>query len=50
VEFDAEAARRSIQSVRPGMKTFEVSAKTGAGMDEWLQSLRSRRAEARPLL
>jgi len=33
-EFDREAARRSILSVRPGMKIFEVSAKTGAGMDE----------------
>ena len=33
-EFDREAARRSILSVRPGMKIFEVSAKTGAGMDK----------------
>jgi hydrogenase nickel incorporation protein HypB len=31
-EFDLEAARRNIQSVRPGMKIFEVSAKTGAGL------------------
>src|SRR5437899_1937351 len=28
-EFDAAAARQSIQSVRPGMAIFEVSAKTG---------------------
>ena len=41
VEFDAAAARRSIESVRPGMRVFEVSAKTGAGMDAWLQHLRS---------
>jgi hypothetical protein len=34
-----EAVHRSIQSVRPGMKVLEVSAKTGAGMDEWLQYL-----------
>lgn len=33
-EFDREAARRSILSVRPGMRILEVSAKTGAGMDE----------------
>jgi hydrogenase nickel incorporation protein HypB len=34
VEFDLDAARANIQSVRPGMKIFEVSAKTGAGMDD----------------
>ena len=33
-EFDIAAARRSIESVRPGMKIFEVSSKTGSGMDE----------------
>ena len=48
VGFDAEAARRSIQSVRPGMPVVEVSAKTGEGMDGWLQYLHSRRTEARP--
>jgi hydrogenase nickel incorporation protein HypB len=41
VEFDAAAAHRSIESVRPGMAVFEVSAKTWAGMDEWLGWLRS---------
>ena len=33
VEFDRETAHRSINSVRPGMKILEVSAKTGAGME-----------------
>jgi hydrogenase nickel incorporation protein HypB len=33
VEFDRDAAHRSIHSVAPGMKILEVSAKTGAGMD-----------------
>jgi hydrogenase nickel incorporation protein HypB len=33
VEFDRAAAHRNIQSVRPGMQIFEVSAKTGAGME-----------------
>ena len=42
VEFDRAAAHRSIQSVRPGMQVFEVSAKTGQGMDEWLRFLESR--------
>jgi hydrogenase nickel incorporation protein HypB len=31
-DFDREAAHRNIQSVRPGMSIFEVSAKTGEGM------------------
>jgi hydrogenase nickel incorporation protein HypB len=34
VEFDLAAAHDGIQSVRPGMRVFEVSAKTGQGMDE----------------
>jgi hydrogenase nickel incorporation protein HypB len=41
-EFDAAAAHRSIQSVRPGMEVFEVSAKTGDGMERWLSFLESR--------
>ncbi len=45
-DFDAEAARRSIQTVRPGMATFEVSSKTGANMDSWLDDLHSRRTSA----
>jgi hydrogenase nickel incorporation protein HypB len=47
VEFDRAAAYRSIQSVRPGMEIFEASAKTGEGMDRWLNWLQSRRAAAR---
>jgi hydrogenase nickel incorporation protein HypB len=42
VEFDLAAAKKSIESVRPGMEIFEVSAKTGAGMDQWLAYLESR--------
>lgn len=44
VEFDAEAAHRNIQSVRPGMAVFEVSTKTGAGIDallEWMKGIRA---------
>jgi hydrogenase nickel incorporation protein HypB len=47
VEFDAKAAYQSIQSVRPGMQVFEVSAKSGQGMDEWLQFLRSQQEAKR---
>jgi hydrogenase nickel incorporation protein HypB len=41
VECDLAAIHQSIQSVRPGMKVFEVSAKTGDGMSDWLDFLRS---------
>jgi hydrogenase nickel incorporation protein HypB len=44
VDFDWRAASANIQAVRPGMRTLTVSAKTGAGMDEWLEFLESRKA------
>lgn len=47
VEFDETAALRNIQAVRPGMRVFKLSAKTGEHMDEFLGYLRSRLAEAR---
>jgi hydrogenase nickel incorporation protein HypB len=42
VEFDMAAARKSILSVRPGMEILSVSAKTGEGMEDWLDFLRAR--------
>jgi hydrogenase nickel incorporation protein HypB len=39
VEFDLAAARHNIQQVRPGMKVFEVSGKTGAGLEALLSFL-----------
>ena len=47
VEFDWEAARKSIESVRPGMQIFRLSAKTGEGMPEFLNFLSQRLAEQR---
>jgi hydrogenase nickel incorporation protein HypB len=41
-EFDLAAARRNIESVRPGMQIFEVSSKTGSGIEGILGLLRSR--------
>jgi hydrogenase nickel incorporation protein HypB len=38
-EFDREAARRNIQTVRPGMRVVELSSKTSEGMDVWIASL-----------
>jgi hydrogenase nickel incorporation protein HypB len=46
-EFDAAAAHRHIQAVRPGMEIFEVSAKTGEGMERWLSYLQGRHSAAR---
>lgn len=42
-EFDEAAARKNIESVRPGLPVFSTSAKTGFGMDEWLAFLAERR-------
>ena len=42
-EFDWQAALRSIDAVRPGMDVFQVSAKTGKGMDAWLSAIESRK-------
>jgi len=39
VDFDLEAARASIQAVRPGMQTIELSVKSGDGVDEYLAFL-----------
>ncbi len=38
-EFDVAAARRNIEGVRPGMRIFEVSSKTGMGMDDVVEFL-----------
>ena len=44
VEFSAETAHRNIQCVRPGIRAFEISTKTGAGISgliEWFAALAS---------
>jgi hydrogenase nickel incorporation protein HypB len=43
VGFDRDAAIRNIREVRPGIRIFETSAKTGAGMQEWLDYLAGQR-------
>jgi hydrogenase nickel incorporation protein HypB len=47
VEFDWEAARKSIESVRPGMQIFRLSAKSGAGIQTYLDFLAKRLTEER---
>jgi hydrogenase nickel incorporation protein HypB len=45
VEFDWNAAQANIQAVRPGMKIFRVSTKSGEGVDEFLDFLAAQLAE-----
>ena len=44
VGFNRAAALRNISEIRPNIRIFETSAKTGAGMTEWLAYL----AKSRP--
>jgi len=41
------AALANIQAVRPGMQVFRVSAKTGIGMNDFLQFPAQRRSQRR---
>ena len=45
VDFDLIAARENIQAVRPGMRTMELSVKSGLGLDAYLQFLRTHVSE-----
>jgi hydrogenase nickel incorporation protein HypB len=49
VEFDWDEARKSIESVRPGMEIIRLSAKTGEGMEQYLSFLERQLAEHRAL-
>lgn len=40
LEWDLGECRRCIQSVHPGVYTFELSARTGDGMEAWVDYLR----------
>ena len=44
-EFDRDEALKNIQLVRPGMPVFETSAKTGRGVEQWIDPLRQKRSE-----
>lgn len=47
VEFDWESAFKNIQAVRPGMQVFRLSAKSGDGMQEFLEFMEKRLTELR---
>jgi hydrogenase nickel incorporation protein HypB len=44
VGFDRPSALRNIREIRPNIRIFETSAKTGAGMDVWLDYLAEEKA------
>lgn len=39
LDFDMELARKTIGMIHPGMPIFDISAKTGAGFDAWIEWL-----------
>ena len=47
VEFDWDAAYGNVQAVRPGMTVLKLSAKSGEGMDEFLDFMIARLGELR---
>ena len=47
VEFSWDTAYANIQAVRPGMQVFQLSSKTGEGVDEFLKFLSTRLDELR---
>ena len=42
-DFDRVEALKNIREIRPGIRIFETSAKTGSGMEEWLGYLAEER-------
>ena len=48
VEFDEALTRRNIQAVRPGIQVLTLSAKTGAGMSDFLEFLEKLHPRFRP--
>jgi hydrogenase nickel incorporation protein HypB len=44
VGFERDTAVRNIRAIRPDIRIFETSAKSGAGMEEWLAWLAKERA------
>ncbi len=47
IDFRMEYFRQGVEMLNPGLTTFEVSCKTGEGIDAWADWLRSRMAAPR---
>ena len=45
--FERETALRNINEIRPGIRVFETSSKTGAGMEDWLVFLKEQNTQNR---
>ena len=39
IDFDMDYFREGVEMLNPGLKTFEVSSKTGEGFDRWIEWL-----------
>ena len=48
-EFDRARARRYALDLQPDLETFEVSARTGEGLDSWVHDLKERAAAHMPI-
>jgi hydrogenase nickel incorporation protein HypB len=46
VGFDRITAERNLQAARPGAAVLELSARTGLGLDDWVELLEERRGGA----
>lgn len=47
VEFDINKATKNIQAINPDVKTMQISAKTGYGIDKWIAWLVSEMTDYR---
>ena len=49
-EFKVERAKRDALALQPDLKVFELSTRTGEGLDPWIRYLRERAAAHMPIL
>jgi len=42
LDFDMDYFQKGVEMLNPGLETFALSCKTGEGLDNWLQWLRSK--------
>ncbi len=46
LDYDPDAFYTNLNAVNPGVKVIEMSARTGAGIDQWCDWLLGLRSEA----
>jgi hydrogenase nickel incorporation protein HypB len=49
IDFDMQYFQRGVEVLNPGLVTFPISCTTGEGLDGWLDWLRNRVAEQKPV-